>query len=331
MRELIGELPAQLRWAADLEAPRIGTAAAEGLVAGMGGSGIAGDVAGVVADAVGRRVAVHKSYGLPGWIRKAAPLVVTVSHSGNTEETLSSAAAAISAGMKPAVVTTGGRLAEMAGERDWPLVEVPAGPQPRAAVGYLAGGALRALEAGGVLPPQRDDLREAADVVEEALESGSAAARAEELAEALEGRVAVVYGGHGLAAVAANRWKTQINENGKAPAYWSAFPELDHNEIVGWDAYPDLGRERIGVVSLCDRDAHPRLALRVRLTSELIEDRVGIAGRVDAVGESDLARLFSLIVIGDLLSVAIAERAGMDPMPVAVIESLKQRIDQEDE
>jgi len=331
MRELIAELPDQLRWAAGLEPPEVPTAD-EVLVAGMGGSGIAGDIAGVVGEASGGRIGVHKSYGLPGWVGKASPLVEAVSHSGNTEETLSSVAAALSAGLKMAVVTTGGRLAEMASDSGWPMIEAPAGPQPRAAVGYLAGGALRLAEAAGVVPPLSDDLIEAADVVEMLIGGGEGpgVALAEDLAEGLDGRVTVVYGGHGPAAVAANRWKCQINENGKAPAYWSVLPELDHNEIVGWEAFPKLSKDRIGIVTLCDRDAHPRVGLRVKLTTELVGDRVGVIGEVEAQGESLLARLFSLIVIGDLLSVSIAERAEIDPMPVEVIQSLKQRLAEEE-
>lgn len=331
IRELIAELPDQLRWAAQLEAPEI-PKASEMLVAGMGGSGIAGDIAGVVAEDAGGRIGVHKSYGLPGWVGAAQPRLVAVSHSGNTEETLSAVATGISAGLTPAVITTGGRLGDMATDRGWPTIEVPAGPQPRAAVGYLAGATLRMAEAASVLPTMSDDLSEAAEVVEMLLGGGEGpgVALAEDLAEGLEGRIAVIYGGHGPAAVAANRWKCQINENSKAPAYWSVLPELNHNEIVGWEALPKLSQDRIGVVSLCDRDAHPRVGLRSRLTTELLSDRVGIVGDVEAVGESLVARLFSLVVVGDLLSVALAERTGMDPMPVDVIESLKQRLSEEE-
>ncbi|MBU1226257.1 MAG: bifunctional phosphoglucose/phosphomannose isomerase [Actinobacteria bacterium] len=330
MAGLIAELPDQLRWAAGLTPPEV-AAADEILVAGMGGSGIAGDIAGAVADASGGRIGVHKSYGLPGWAARSRPLLVAVSHSGNTEETLSSVAAAVEAGLAPAVVTTGGRLGELASDGGWPMIVAPSGPQPRAAVGYLAGATLRLAEAAGVVPPLSADLAEAADVVEMLIGGGvgPGVALAEDLAEGLEGRVAVIYGGHGPAAVAANRWKCQINENGKAPAYWSVLPELDHNEIVGWEAYPKL-TDRIGIVTLFDRDAHPRVALRAGLTAALVGDRVGIVGEVESQGESLVARLFSLIVIGDLLSVAIAERAGMDPMPVDVIQSLKQRLAEEE-
>ena len=330
MRELIAGLPGQLRWAARCPVPPI-PAAVEALVAGMGGSGIAGDIAGVVAAATGGRIGAHKSYGLPGWAPRSAPLVVAASHSGDTEETVSSASAAAEAGLGVAVVSTGGRLTEMAASRGWPVLAIPPGPQPRAAVGYLTGGVLRAAAGAGVIPDPSRDLEEAADVVEALIGGGDgpAVALADDLAAALEGRVTVVYGGYGLGAVAACRWKCQINENGKAPAYWSVLPELDHNEIVGWEASPRLGLDRIGLVTLLDRGDHPRVAVRARLTTELIEDRVAIAGSVESQGESVLARLFSLMVVGDLVSVSVAERAGMDPMPVEVIGSLKRRLAEE--
>jgi glucose/mannose-6-phosphate isomerase len=327
MRDLIAELPGQLRWAAEIDPPEV-PASGEALVTGMGGSGIAGSIASVLADAHGSRVGVHKSYGLPGWAGSARPLVVAVSHSGNTEETLYAVSSAVALGLPIAAVTTGGRLASAARDEGWPLVEVPPGPQPRAAVGYLTGGTLRVLEAAGVLPPQGDDLSEAADVVERLLD-GPGPGLAADLADALEGRVVVIYGGQGIGSVAANRWKTQINENGKAIAYWSELPELDHNEIVGWTAFPELSR-RVGIVWLRDPGDHPRVSLRARITEELIEDRAGIAGEVHAVGESPLARLFGLVAIGDLVSVAIAERAGADPMPVDVIEDLKTRLAKEE-
>jgi glucose/mannose-6-phosphate isomerase len=327
MPELIAELPAQLRWAADVDVPAM-PSAEEALVAGMGGSGIAGGIAAVVAASEGRRVSVHRSYGLPGWAERVAPALIAVSHSGNTEETLDTLEAAGGAGLDRALVTTGGRVAALGAETGLPLLTIPPGPQPRAAIGYLAGAVLRLLEAAEVLPPQRAALLEAADVVQRLLGDGDGPgpALAADLADALVERVVVIYGGVGVAAVAGNRWKTQINENGKAMAYWSELPELDHNEIVGWTAWPGLGRDRVGVVFLHDAGDHPRITLRARLTRDLIEDLVGIAGEVHSQGESVLARIFSLVVMGDLVSVAVAEQASADPMPVAVIEDLKARL-----
>ena len=327
MRDLIAGLPGQLRWAAGLEPPAPARAA-EALVIGMGGSGIAGSIASVVADACGSRVSVHRSYGLPSWAVSTRPLVVAVSHSGEAEETLSGVEEARRAGLPLAAVTTGGRLAALASGDGFALVPTPEVPQPRAAVGYLAGALLRLLEKAGLLPSQQEGLREAADVVERLLGGGRgpAVALADDLAAALDHRVAVVYGGEGLEAVAAYRWKTQINENGKAIAYCSVLPELDHNEVEAWSAYPGISRDRVGVVWLHDPLGDPRLARRARITREALTGRVGMAGEVHAHGEGVLARLFSLIVVGDLVAVSLAERAGTDAVAVAVISALKERL-----
>jgi glucose/mannose-6-phosphate isomerase len=325
MRALIDDLPSQLRWAAEARLPAV-PPADEALVAGMGGSGIAGAIAAVIADGAGRRVSVHRCYGLPGWAAASRPLIVAVSHSGNTEETVSAAEEAARAGLDLAVVTAGGRLAGWAEHGGRPVLRIPPAPQPRAAVGRLAGGTLRLLEAAGVLPPQGPGLLEAAAVVEGLLE-GPGPDLAADIAEALERRVAVIYGGHGIGEVAAGRWKTQINENGKAPAFSAALPELDHNEIVGWTAWPNLSLNAIGIVWLHDPGDHPRVEMRAEITRRLLEDRVTVAGEVHATGEGRLARLFSLMVIGDLVSVAVAERAGVDPMQVEAIDDLKARLE----
>jgi glucose/mannose-6-phosphate isomerase len=204
-----------------------------------------------------------------------------------------------------------------------PLLLVPPGPQPRAAAGYLAGAVLRLLEAGGVLQGTASALEEAADVVASLLD-GPAVELADELADALTGRIVIVYGAGPLTAAAAGRWKTQINENAKAPAWWGTLPELDHNEIVGWGSGADV-RDTVGVVFLEDPDDHPRTRMRADLTAELM-DGIRIAGRVGTRGAGPLARLFSLVAVGDLLSVVLAERRGVDPVPVEVIENLKRRL-----
>jgi glucose/mannose-6-phosphate isomerase len=330
MRDLIAGLPEQLRWAAGLMPPEV-PGAAEALVAGMGGSGMAGSVAGAVAAEAGGRVSVHKSYGLPAWAARAGVVLIAVSHSGNTEETLDCVEGARAAELPLAAVTTGGALGSMAHELNAPLIVTPAVPQPRAALGYLAGATLRLLESAGIVPPQAPGLLEAAETVERLIDGGRgpAVALAEDLAAALDNRMAVIYGGHGVGAVAAERWKDQINENAKAIAYWSTLPELDHNEVEGWAANPGLSRDRVGVVWLHDPGDHPRIGLRARITGRLMENVVGKAGEVHAQGEGVLSRLFSLIVVGDLVSVAMAERSGVDPVGVGVITALKRDLARE--
>ena len=120
-----------------------------------------------------------------------------------------------------------------------------------------------------------------------------------------------------------------MNENGKAIAYCSSFPELDHNEIEAWAAYPDLARDRVGVVWLHDPQEDPRLRRRAQVSRRLLEGRVGLAGEGHAQGEGVLARLFRLTVVGDLVAVSLAERAGVDPVAVEMSAALKEQLSRE--
>ena len=162
MRALIDELPAQLRWAAEARVPDV-PPATEAVVAGMGGSGIAGAIAAVIADRAGRRVSVHRCYGLPGWAAAHRPLVVAVSHSGNTEETVSAAEEAAAAGMDLAVVTAGGRLAGWAEHGGRPVLRIPRNrqrpnihPSRGGAVLYREGAAIRRPYGCGGMGNMRD-------------------------------------------------------------------------------------------------------------------------------------------------------------------------------
>ena len=325
MAALVAGLGKQLRWASALEVESLERPPAV-IVAGMGGSGISGDVAAPLADEAGSLLVVHKGYGLPGWVESVKPLVIAVSYSGATEETLSGVDAARRAGLPLVAVTSGGRLAEEAAAEGWPRITVPDGLPPRAALGYLAGSVLRVLEGAQVVAPMRASLDEAADVVDDLVVGGAAASLADDLAEGLAGRFSVIYGSSGPALPAAIRWKTQFNENAKAAAAWGIIPELDHNEIVGWDADPDLSRRRVGVVSLRDQDEHHQVARRFEITRRLCTNRVGWVGEVWSQGSSSLARCLSLIAVGDLVSLGVAERAGVDPMDIAVLDQLKREM-----
>ena len=328
MSEMLGmirTLGDQLRWARDLEVPDLAPSA-EILVGGMGGSGIAGDFGAALTANSDGRVAVHKGYSpLPGWATRVKPAMVAASYSGNTEETLDLVGAAAEAGLSITTITTGGRLAELSAQNGWPSVALPTGLQPRAAVGYLAGTVARLLTSFGALPDQKSALDEAADLVDAATVEGSETwSMASDLAKALVGRITIIYGGGPLSGTAAQRWKTQINENAKMPAWWSVLPELDHNEIVGWETLPRITRELIGIVALTDAADHPRVRSRLDHTSALSEFAVPWLAEVPARGESELARLLSLTVAGDLVSWMLAGEAGVDPVPVVTIEKLKK-------
>jgi len=327
VRNLVGELGSQLRWARAAAVPAI-PPASEILVVGMGGSGISGDYLAALAAPGGRRVSVAKGYRLPGWATASRPLVLAVSYSGDTEVTLAAVAAADAAALAVVTVSTGGRLATWAEDRGHVHVPVPGGRQPRAALGHLFGTAVRIAAAAGVLAGADDALAEAADVAD-LLAAGPGWSIAADLAAGLERRAVAVYAGEGLAAAAGGRWKTQLNENAKVPAWTSTIPELDHNEIEAWTGEPDLGARRVGIVALRDRDEPPGVARRFAHTRRAVDGTVQWAGEAWSVGESPLARLVSLTVVGDMVSVELAERAGVDPLRVDVIESFKRTIKEE--
>jgi glucose/mannose-6-phosphate isomerase len=292
---------------------------------GMGGSAVAGDVLrSVFRDRLGVPVEVNRSPELP---EHAGPhsLVVVSSYSGNTSETLGAFREATKRGCRAIVVTSGGTIADEADEAGVPIVRVPGGFQPRAALGWLAFTALGALEAAGLLPPLAEDVAEAAGEVEaRAAACGPATPAgdnpAKGLAEQIGGRVPVMWGAEGIGAAAAARWKTQFNENGKVPAWWASMSELDHNEVVGWTE-PFGGAH--SVIALRHEAEDPEIAVRFPLSLQIASDAGADTHEVWATGRSALARLMSLISLGDFTSAYVAIRKGVDPTPVDVIQRLK--------
>ncbi len=332
MLEQIRSLADQLRWAAQQRPPSIGTHS-EILFSGMGGSAITGDYLGVVASPHGSRVVVNRGYGpVPLWAIRQRPFVMAASYSGNTEETLDFVLAAHESGLPVATIATGGELAELSSRHGWPSIEVPGGLQPRAAIGYMLGAAIKLSEAAHSVDDQRLSLVEAADFAEQEVKEGSDRwLEAAEISAALDGRVPIIYGGGPLSGVVARRWKTQINENAKRPAWHSTLPELDHNEIVGWGTMADLTRGRFGIVALSDPTDHDRIAPRLAHTRDLTQDAIPWVGRVHSSGTSTLTRLISLTLVGDLMSWMLANQAGVDPVAVTTIETLKKRLAEEPE
>jgi glucose/mannose-6-phosphate isomerase len=143
------------------------------------------------------------------------------------------------------------------------------------------------------------------------------------LARALQGTIPQIVGA-GLTTPIAYRWKTQINENAKAPCFSSELPEFDHNEIVGWEGAPELGR--FSALLLDDCDLHPRVRSRIELTRGLIESRAAVAERVETVGQTRIERLVSLVLLGDLVSIYLAALRGVDPASIESLERLKQAL-----
>jgi glucose/mannose-6-phosphate isomerase len=226
------------------------------------------------------------------------------------------------------VVTSGGKLAELARADLVPVVPVAGGFQPRAAVAYMTVAALQVAALCGVGPGMNSELDVAADHLEALViewgPEGSPDGLAKSLARALHGTVPVVAGA-GLTTPIAYRWKTQVNENAKMPAYALELPELDHNEIVGWGAASEFGR--FTAVFLDDCDMHPRVKERIDLTARLIAPGAAGVHRVESRGQNTAERVFSLVLLGDLVSVYLAALRGVDPEPVEVLDRLKAELD----
>jgi len=294
------------------------------VVAGMGGSASGARLAvGALGPRLTRPFVVADGYSLPGWTGPST-LVLASSYSGNTEETLSAYEQAVSRGAPRMVATTGGALAARAREDGVPVVPIPGGFQPRAAIGYSLVAALEAAALGGAAPSLRDEIEAAADLAEalaaEWGPEGEESSEAKAIARALHGTVPVIAGAE-VGAAAAYRWKCQFNENAQLPAFASALPELSHNEVVGWESARELGR--FSYVSLEDPNAHERNRLRAELTTEIASAGADPVVRVEARGASRVERLVSLVLLGDLVSIYAAVLRGADPVEIPAIDSLK--------
>ncbi len=288
------------------------------VVCGMGGSAVGGGLAAVAfGNRLSRPLTTERGYELPSCMLPDRAVLCS-SYSGNTEETIACYEAAEALGARRVVATTGGRLAAAARRDGVPVVGLPSGLQPRAAVGYLFTVTAEVAALVGAAPGIRTEIDSSAAHLREA--SGALAERAAELGEQLEGSIPIVYGAD-LTVPVASRWKTQINENAKLPAFTAELPEADHNEIAGWRGARDVGR--FSAVFLGDRDQHPRVRQRIDLTSELIEPDAATVVRVETEGESRTERLLWAVMLGDLLSLQLAARRGVDPTPIEPIDRLK--------
>lgn len=290
------------------------------LVCGMGGSAIGGDLAiAALGSRLNRPMQVIRAYGVPAW-SPPEYAVFCSSYSGNTEETLGCYAAAEAVGGRRIVATTGGTLGELARADGVPVIGMPAGLQPRAAVGYAFTIAAAVAAAAGVAPGIRTEIDSSAAHLESVRDSLLSAAS--DLADRIHGSIPLLYG-CGPTASVAYRWKCQINENAKLPAFDHDLPEMDHNEIVGWSG---AGEGAFSAVFLADCDQHPRERQRIELTSDLVASRAHDVVTVETVGQTRTERLLWAVMLGDLLSLELAAREGADPTPVEVIENLKDRL-----
>ena len=273
------------------------------VVLGMGSSGIVGDVlTAVAAPFMPVPVTVVKGYVPPDHVGTGS-FVLAVSFSGDSEETIEAATAAYEAGAALVVVSGGGELVRLSGEWDVPLVPVPVSiPEARTALGAMAIPPLVLLESIGLFPGAQQWIDLAVDQL------GRRRSR----------------NGRGRRVAAALRWKCQINESAKSPAFWNVHPELGHNEVAGWGQHGDATRQLITLVNLRHDAEHPQVSRRFDLVAEALREVMADVVDVRASGEGDLAQLLDLALVGDVVALLMAAHEGIDPGPVPVVDEIKR-------
>jgi len=324
---LVGRLGAQLREGHAAGQAALGTERATPpasvTITALGGSAIGGSLAEALwRDSLRTPTVVNRAAALPGWVGPGH-LVVPVSYSGGTAETLAAARAALERGAEVIAVTAGEPLGGLVRAGGGQVVGVPGGLPPRAALGSLFGALTAVLEQAGVIPPAGEDIRAAAhacDVV--AADRGGSVAS--ELGEAVSTATTWVYG-HGPLSAVARRFKSQLNENAKSPAVFGELPEADHNEIVGWAGTARTGG-RHAAIHLADPDDPPTVRASIATTPRLIADDATFHRILTGQGQTRAARAFWLLSLLDHASVHAAAAAGVDPFEIDRIAELKQAL-----
>jgi len=299
------------------------------VILGMGGSAIGGDlVNSLVATEAKLPVFVHRDYNLPAFV-DAETLVIASSYSGMTEETLSSFEQALGTEAKKLVITTGGKLKTMAEERNVPVFSFDYKAQPRVALPFSFLPILGFVQRLGFLSDKSADVAETVQVLQSLLQRINESVplsqnQAKQLAKRLYGHLAVIYGA-GIVSAVAHRWKTQLNENSKAWAFYEVFPELNHNAVAGYQFPPELAG-KVVVVLLRSAQLPERIRLRYQVTCQLLDQAKVDYQIVDGEGSSPLSQMMSLVLFGDYISYYLAMLNKMDPTPVKAIDFLKGQL-----
>ena len=303
------------------------------IIAGMGGSAIGGELLKDWARSkVQIPIEVSRDYKLPAYAGPRS-LVVIVSYSGDTEESLSAFLDAMQRKCMTFCLSSGGKLLEFAEKLRVPRLKVPSGISPRAALPYLLVPMLMLLEKQGLAHKVSHELDESARILEtvagqNAPDKPAKNNPAKTLAMGIAETVPIIYG-FGILRGAAQRFKQQFNENAKTLAKWEVFPELDHNEVVGWEKAGNLANH-FSAIFLRDNDEPKEVRSRIEITKALMQPAGSKQFEVRSQGNSDLAKMLSTILVGDFASVYLAVLRGVDPTPVHTITLLKEKLNQTD-
>ena len=297
------------------------------LIMGMGGSGVAGDVMKLLSNEISdKNIFVQKDYSIPKQVKKFKPLCLFISYSGNTEETLSGISDAKANNFDWIVISSGGKLIDMAKNEGKEYIKVPSGLQPRAAFGYLTLAVSKIIDVveNSNYVFQLNDVSSYIDKLSENGDESDINKLSKDICESINKKTVIIYSGTDMSRVVSSRWKTQINENAKSKAFIGNLPEVHHNEILSWDADKNGSKENFIVIFIRDQNEHPQIRKRFELTKDLIKENVNITEVNIANQESTLKTLLELVLLGDLVSLNLANKLTIDPENIDTIENLKK-------
>lgn len=324
MEKLIQDFAAQMREAVEIGSKATFTKPENPIhnvcIIGLGGSAFGGEVAKNFIEAdCPVPFDIVRDYKIPGYVSKNT-LLIASSYSGNTEETLAALDAAIPRGPKVVCVTSGGKILDIARQHGFDHIVLPGGYPPRTAAGFSIIQQLFVLKGMNLIKDFAKPLQEAIDVVTKF--DGHDEARL--LAEQMVKKIPVIYSSPAFESISI-RWRQQIEENSKQIAFHHVIPEMNHNELVGWKNPKELLEDTV-VVMLRSKLDHPRNAIRMDICRDLLTDYSDAVIEVKAEGKSHLAQLFFLLHLGDWVSYYLAILNNEEPMPVKVIDFLKNEL-----
>lgn len=298
------------------------------VVAGMGGSAIAGDIArSYLYRSMQIPFMVCRYYRLPAFVNRKA-LVICSSYSGNTEETLAAYDNAIDNGAHIIAITSGGKLAQKAEYDGVPVVKIKGGLPPRAALGYSIAPLLMILARLGLCEEQSEEISQTVSSMKnwardyESIEDMNPALS---LALQIHGTIPVIYSGYEKFDAVATRFKGQISENAKTLAFTNVFPEQNHNELVGWQKLYNFDKN-LTIIILKDVEEHKRIKSRMDIVAQYLKDKGFKVLNLENRTGQDLERIFYFIQYLDFTSYYLALLNGVDPYPVTAIDYLKDKL-----
>ena len=300
------------------------------LIMGMGGSGVSGDVLSLLSNEVSsKKITVRKSYSIPKKIMEVKPFCLFISYSGNTEETLSGLNDAIKNNLDWAVISSGGKLIDLAIEHNKEYIKIPDGLQPRAAFGYLTQAVCKIVDIveGTNFVKELIDVGNYLNEILNEEEDSEIFIEAKKIAKQINKKTCIIYGGTDLTELVASRWKTQINENAKSKAFVGSMPEVHHNEILSWDADVEGSKSNYVLILLRDNSENSQIAKRFDLTQKLLGEKVEIFNIEPKSQSTTLIKLMELVLLGDLFSISLADELNMIPEDIEGIENLKKLLE----